>query len=91
MEERIVQLERQLAELTEWVSQRKTQQIAYPLDEASVNALRSPTYVGSGSTGLTRSINIGSTPTTITVPAAYAGSVIIRINGANYIIPYLAP
>ena len=34
-EERIKELERKVAELMEWVEQKKIQQISFPLDEVS--------------------------------------------------------
>lgn len=89
MEERIKQLENQIAELIEWKRQREIQQISAPLDEASKNNLQSPTLVGAGSSSTTQNKNLSGDPQTITVPAAYAGTIVLNINGVQYEIPYL--
>lgn len=83
------QLKAEVAELKKWREERRVQQISYPIDESSRNALGAPSYVGPGSSDLTDTVNIGATPTSIQVPSAYAGTVIIRINGTSYEIPYL--
>lgn len=90
MNPEIEQLKRQLQELLEWKASRERQQISFPLDLASKNSLGVPTSVGAGSSSLTQSVAVSSTPTNIDVPAAYAGSIIISIEGVSYEIPYIA-
>lgn len=87
MKELLEKLQEQVAGLLEWKRQRETQQLSYPVDLASKTALGVPTGVGPGSKTLTQTINTAGA--TASVPAAYAGTVIIEIEGTQYELPYL--
>jgi hypothetical protein len=93
MEERVRQLEQQVRDLLAWISERNFQQIRYPLDEASRNTLAEEfTQVedlGDGSTPLTQTINLSGNAETITVPRAYADTVLLKVGDTTYEIPYL--
>lgn len=80
----------QLQELWEWYQARKVQQLSLPVDDASRNALGAAVGVGPGSTATSQSVNISTTPMSISVPAAYAGTEILVINGVQREIPYIA-
>lgn len=88
MEERLQQLEREIAELRAWRQLREQQQISYPLDDASRNTIGAVSGAGPGSSTLTQTINTAGA--TASVPAAYAGSIIIAVEGGQYEIPYLS-
>ena len=91
MEERLRQLEGQVAELSAWKAAREFQQIRYPLDEPSRNTLReagtSIDVLSTSTSGLTQTI--GTAGPTATVPAAYAGTVSLRIGNTTFTVPYL--
>lgn len=89
MEERLRELEAKIAELAAWKAAREVQQINYPIDEASLNAIRAATYVGQGSGSLTRNINLTGEVQSITVPTSYAGSIQLRAGGTTHTIPTL--
>lgn len=76
--------------LESYVEERKVQQIAYPLDQSSKNSLGAPALLGEAAVTLTQNKSVPSTPTTISVPAAYAGSIVLEIEGVQYVIGYLA-
>jgi len=80
---------KQHQEMYAWFKERQVQQIAYPLDDASKNSLGVITSDGEGSAPLTQNINIGGTPTVISVPANYQGTVIIEAEGRGYQVPFL--
>ena len=80
----------QLQEMWEWYQARKEQQLAYPVDEASKNALGAGVLLGPGSTARTQNIVIGSGGGSAAVPAAYAGTLLVVFEGARYEIPYIA-
>lgn len=89
MKEQIARLEQQVRQLLDWMAAKKQQQISRPLDDASRNNIGA-LYASSGtSKALTQSKSISSTPTSISVPAAYAGTVFIAIDGKVREIPYL--
>lgn len=90
MEERIAQLEAQIASLLEWKNARELQQIRYPLDEASRASLGTVTVDGLGGTALTQSINIASTPQSISVPRAYLDTILLNTGDVRYEVPYIA-
>jgi hypothetical protein len=91
MEERLAQLEAEMAELRRENSERNVQQIKYPLDDISRTILGTGlTSSGLGATDTTQTIAIASTPASIDVPAAYEGTILILSDGATYEIPYLA-
>lgn len=69
--------------------ERKGQQLSYPVDQPSINALRVVVTKGPGSKTKTQSVSVPTTPTNISVPAAYAGTVILEANGIQYEIPFL--
>jgi len=74
--------------IIKWMNDRKTQQISYPLDEASKNAMGVATLVGPGGHALTQT-KTDSGGDTVVVPAAYTGTIILLIDGAQYEIPRL--
>lgn len=78
-----------LQELYEWMQQRKTQQLSFPVDDASKNALGVVLGNGAGSGATTQSVAVSSTPTNINVPAAYTGYINIVVDGGQYKIPYI--
>lgn len=78
-----------LNELYIWMKERKVQQLALPVDDASRAALGAVTGKGPGSTTKTQSVAVSSTPTNITVPAAYVQTVVVEIDGTQYEIPSL--
>lgn len=81
--------QRQFAEMYAWFKQRQVQQISFPVDEASRNALGVVTRSGPGSSTKTQSVLVSGTPSSITVPAAYAGTIILLADGVPFEIPYL--
>jgi len=85
---------RKLTEVYDYIQQRKKQQLSYPVDDASRNALGVATRVGPGSTTLTQSISLnlsGDAETKMfNIPRAFVASLIISIEGANYEIPILS-
>lgn len=89
MNEELQQLKLQVQELLDWKKQKEEQQITYPLDVASKNALGAPYSEGAGSTTKTQSVNVTTTPTSITVPAAYVQTFILVVNGVRYEVPSL--
>lgn len=89
MEQRIRELEMMVAELIDWKRKRSVQQLSYPVDDASRNALGVATVTGRGSAALTQSVLVASTPTSINVPAAYTDTILIVSEGNQYEIPIL--
>lgn len=89
MEQRIRELEMMVAELMEWKQKRSVQQLSYPVDDSSRNALGVATITGRGTATLTQSVAVASTPTNITVPAAYTDTILIVSEGNQYEIPIL--
>ena len=91
MNERILQLEAQVRELLEWKARKEQQQLIYPLDENSRNAIEIDDFIdrGPGSATLTQSINLSGNAQTIVVPAAFTASRKVLIGGAEYEIPYI--
>lgn len=87
MEQELKELREQVKELMEWKRVREIQQIAYPLDDASRTTLGGVTLNGIGSATLTQIINTSGA--SASVPAAYAGSIIIAAEGGQYTVPYL--
>lgn len=87
-EQRIAQLEAQVADLMAYVAARKTQQLTDPVDDTSRLALRVLTDSGFGSSPVSQMITIGAVPTTITVPIVPDGSVILEASVGRIAIPY---
>jgi len=81
--------EQKLNEIYEWMQSRKVRQLEGPVDDTSVALLGVPKYDANGSSTLTQSVSVPSTPTNIDVPAAYTGTLILSIEGVQYEIPYL--
>jgi hypothetical protein len=81
-----------LDEIYAWMQERKVQQIAYPIDDVSVQAilerLGAPTFTGTSSSTLTQ-VYTDSGLDTVTGPRAYSGRLILVINGTTYQVPYL--
>lgn len=87
----IAQLQAQVAELLEWKRQRETQQLSFPVDDASRNALSVVTGNGLGSTALTQTYNvIGGGGGAITGPKAYTDTIILLVDGGQYEVPIVA-
>lgn len=81
---------RKVDELYRYMLARQKQQISLPLDKTSRNLLGAVAIDGAGSHGLTQSVGVATTPpSSVTVPAAYAGTVIFDAEGIAYEIPYL--
>lgn len=76
-------------EMYSWFQERKQQQLSYPVDDASKNALGAGVVTGLGSTALTQ-VYVDSNSDTVTAPKEYAGTVVIVANGVQYEVPYLA-
>ncbi len=87
--DRLDMLEEDMQVFTEWKKAREIQQLTNPVDAASINSLGAAVSVGPGSIAKIQSIVVGSTPATISVPAAYIGTEILLINGALREIPYI--
>jgi len=85
MQEQLIQLQIQVAELLAWKEGKDVQQISFPLDDASRNSLGVLTVEGTGSATLTQVI-VTSGPTA-TVPAAYTGSIVLNVEGEFVTIP----
>ncbi len=79
----------QLNDLIAWKAARESQQISNPLDETSRRLLRVVSTSGQGSTTKTQTVSVPSTPTNITVPAAYVGSLIVETPDGRFEIPYI--
>lgn len=82
-------IEKKINEMYAWFQERQRQFVPYPVDEASKNALQAVLKLGAGSSDLTDTISIGAGGGSADVPKAYAGSIVIQVNGENYEIPYL--
>lgn len=76
-------------ELYEFMMQKKEQQISLPLDDASRNILGGVAYDGGGSTTKTQ-IYTDSNSDTHTGPKAYAGTILLLVDGVRYEVPYIA-
>lgn len=79
-----------MKEMLAWYRERKVQLIPYPLDPISQTII-APTISGRGlgSSALTQVYNTGLGDT-VTAPKAYSDTVIVRIDGVNYEIPFLS-
>lgn len=89
MYDELQKLKAEVEELKKQIADRDRQQIKLPLDVASKTALGVPFGEGAGSATLTQSVAIAATPTSISVPAAYAGTFFLVVNGTRYEIPYI--
>ncbi len=78
-----------LTDLYQWMKEKKIQQLSLPVDDASRAALGAVTGRGPGSTTKTQTVAVSSTPSNITVPAAYVKTVVVEIDGTQYEIPSL--
>lgn len=74
----------QLAEMYAWYQARQTQQLSYPVDDASRNALGTATFYGTSGTNPVTTI--GSTPANVALIPT--GFIILTINGAQYTMAY---
>lgn len=82
--------DQQLQEMYEWYQARKAQAIPFPLDQASKNSLPGAVGAGLGSHALTQVVAVATVPpSNINVPAAYAGTVLVTIEGVTYELPYI--
>jgi hypothetical protein len=93
MEERLQQMEAQIAQLTAWKQEREAQQLSYPLDDPSrLTIFEASTAVLSTSgtsSALTENRSLSGNPETIVVPKAYAGTIFQVVDGVSREIPYL--
>lgn len=85
----MTELEKKVNEMYEWFQARKVQQLSYPVDEASKNAISAVQKFGVGSSDLTDTVIVGPGGATFDVPKAYAGSIVVSVDGENYEIGYL--
>lgn len=89
MQDQLAQLQAQVADLSRRLEERERVQLTYPVsDEARIN-LGAVTGAGPGSTSLTQSINVASTPQNITVPAAYGGTYTMLTPDGSFSFIYL--
>lgn len=79
----------QFNELLAWKKAREAQQLFVPFDDTSRLISGSISSAGAGSTATTQIVNVGSTPTNITVPAAFVGSIIFNTPDGRFEIPYI--
>lgn len=79
---------KRVAALEAYIEARKTQQLFDPFDDTSRLILRALTDGGTGSHSLTQSINVASTPQSITVPAAFTGTFIVNSANGPVEVPY---
>lgn len=80
----------QFNEMYAWFQQRKQQQLSYPVDDASRNALGTPLIDGLGSISLTQVYNVsGGAGGTVTAPKAYSDTFILVSGGVQYEVPFL--
>lgn len=81
-----------LNEVYDWVQKRKIQQIAYPIDDASLSTILERigilTSTGTSTSTLTQ-VYTDSGTDTVTAPKAYSGRLKIIVNGVEYQVPYL--
>jgi hypothetical protein len=87
--EEITNLKQQVQELLDWKAAREHIFISNPLDDISKINIGAAIGNGLGSKTKTQSVAVASTPTNITVPAAYTGTVLLVIGGTTYEVPYL--
>ena len=80
---------RKLEEVYQWVQDRKVIQLTTPVDDISKANIGALVYVSPGSTTKTQSVAVSSTPSNISVPAAYIKTVVVTINGVQYELPSL--
>ena len=82
--------ERQLLnELIEWKRQKETQQLSYPVDDASKGALGALIEIGTAATPTQTSVGLTGNPQTINVPKNPDGLLqITGREGTPFNIPY---
>lgn len=76
-----------LNELYQRMQERKVQQLALPVDDASRNALGAAISTGTGSSAKTQVIDTSGA--SAIVPAAYVQTFILVVNGVQYEVPSL--
>lgn len=82
------QMKSDIAELKAWKTAREKQQLTDPVDDTSRLVLRVISSAGLGSHPLTQSIGIPAVPTTINVPAAFTGTVLLEGPNGTFEVPY---
>jgi hypothetical protein len=85
MQVKIEELTSQVEELLSWKERRETQQLSYPVDDASRNALKAVVSTGTGTSALTQILS--GVPGA--VPKAYAKTFFVEIDGVLAEIPSL--
>lgn len=79
---------KRIAAIEAYIEARKKQQLTDPMDDTSRLVLRAITDGGTGSHTLTQSINVASTPQSISVPAAFTGTIFLKTNSGDVEVPY---
>lgn len=83
-----------LSEIYNWMKARQVQQLSYPVEDATLHALRERLpyleWYATGATAQTQSLNLTGNVQVIDVPAAYTGTEVVIINGNRREIPYIA-
>lgn len=79
----------QLTGVLQYIEDRQEQQIVGPVDAASKASLGVITKVSDGSSAKTQTVSITLVPTSISVPAAYVGTLIMLADGGQYEVPYI--
>lgn len=79
------QLKRDVEELKAWKLSKETQQLSYPVDDASKNSLGALVDRGTGSAGAQVEINLTGNPQDINVPANPSGTLVVTgADGTQY-------
>jgi hypothetical protein len=74
--------DQQLQEMYDWYQSRQTQQLSYPVDDASKAALGALTFAGGSTKAPTFTIGAGGG----TVAALPTGFIVVNVEGATHII-----
>lgn len=88
MQAQIAQMAEQIGQLLMWQRARIQQQLTDPVDDISRRALRAVTDAGFGSSAVTRSQAISSTPTSITVPTNPVGTLLLDCGSGVFEVPH---
>lgn len=76
----------QFEEMYAWFQARKQQQLEYPVDDASKNALGVVTYQGPSTHATSTTVTIPSGGGTVTVPVVPTGFISVNIEGGTYLL-----
>jgi hypothetical protein len=89
MNPELEQLKKRVADLEDFINERKEQQISNPLDVASRRIIGAPTFEAAGSTTLSQTLNLTGNAQQISLPTGFAQSVVLIIDGVRYEFPSL--